>query len=99
MGACVVRTLSFPVGELPAPLLGLLAEFRLIVNKSIRMALRADIRSRYGLTRAAYRTFSAEHAVYKQYIPSAFEVALSVRRPAQCVAPGAEIGWARCSCA
>jgi len=78
MGACVVRTLSFPVRELPAPLLGLLAEFRLIVNKSIRMALRADIRSRYRLTRAAYRTFSAEHAVYKQYIPSAFEVALSV---------------------
>jgi len=78
MGVRVIRTLSFPVGELPAPLLGLLAEFRLIVNKSIRIALCKDIRSRHRLTRAAYRTFSAEHAVYKQYIPSAFEVALAV---------------------
>jgi len=76
MGARVVRTLSFPVGELPAPLLGLLAEFRLIVNRSVRVALREDIRSRSRLSKAAYAGISAEHAVYKQYIPSAFEVAL-----------------------
>ena len=74
----IVRGLSFPVGDLPAPLLGLLAEFRLIVNRSIRIALREDIRSRVRLTRAAYRVLSAEHDVYKQYIPSAFEVALGV---------------------
>ncbi len=76
--ALVVRSLSFPVGELPAPLLGLLAEFRLIVNKSIRIALREDIRSRFRLTRAAYTLLSAEHDVHKKYIPSAFEVALGV---------------------
>ena len=33
-------------------------------------------RSRFGLSKAAYRTLSAEHDVYKQYIPSAFEVAI-----------------------
>ncbi len=77
MSATVVRSLSFPAGELPASLLGLLAEFRLIVNKSIRLALQADIRSRLRLQRAAYRRLSDEHQVYKQYIPSAFEIALA----------------------
>ena len=77
MSATVVRSLSFPSGELPAALLGLLAEFRLIVNKSIRIALQADIRSRLRLQRAAYRGLSDEHEVYKQYIPSAFEIALA----------------------
>ena len=76
--ASVVRSLSFPVDELPRPVLGLLAEFRLIVNKSIRIALRGDIRSRFRLTRAAYAVLSAEHDIYKQYIPSAFEIALGV---------------------
>ncbi|HEX9339907.1 MAG TPA: RNA-guided endonuclease TnpB family protein [Thermoplasmata archaeon] len=73
----VVRSLSFPAGDLPPSLLGLLAEFRLIVNKSIRIALRDDIRSRVRLARTAYRRLSEEHRVYKQYIPSAFEVALA----------------------
>jgi len=77
VSATVVRSLSFPSGELPAALLGLLAEFRLIVNKSIRIALQADIRSRLRLQRAAYRGLSDEHEVYKQYIPSAFEIALA----------------------
>ena len=56
----------------------LLAEFRLLVNESIRIALRDDIRSRARLTRVAYIDLSARHTVYKQYIPSAFEVALAV---------------------
>jgi putative transposase len=56
----------------------LLAEFRLLVNESIRIALREDIRSRARLARAAYQVLSRGHAVYKQYIPSAFEVALGV---------------------
>ena len=77
MGARVVRSLSFPFEEMPAPLRWLLEEFRLLVNKSIRIALRDDIRSRFRLARIAYRTLSAEHDVYKQYIPSAFEVALA----------------------
>lgn len=76
--ASVVRSLSFPVDELPRPVLGLLAEFRLIVNQSIRIALRGDLRSRFRLTRAAYAILSVEHNIYKQYIPSAFEVALGV---------------------
>ncbi len=74
----IVRSLSFHIGALPPSLLGLLAEFRLIVNKSIRIALKEEIRSRVRLERVAYKPLSAGHAVYKQYIPSAFEVALSV---------------------
>src|SRR3989442_13234307 len=56
----------------------LLAEFRLLVNESIRIALREGLRSRTRLTLAAYQVLSRGHAVYKQYIPSAFEVALAV---------------------
>ena len=79
MGALrVVRGLSFRAGDLPPALFGLLEEFRLIVNKSIRIALREDVRSRVRLQKAAYRDLSEEHRVYKQYIPSAFEVALAV---------------------
>ncbi len=74
----VVRSLSFPIADLPAPLSHVLEEFRLIVNKSIRIALREDIRSRARLTRVAYTGLSREHAIYKRYIPSAFEVALGV---------------------
>ena len=74
----IVRALSFPACALQPSLVGVLGEFRLIVNKSIRIALREDIRSRDRLVKAAYRSLSAEHAVYKQYIPSAFEVALGV---------------------
>ena len=73
----VVRSLSFPMGSVPAPLRWLLGEFRLIVNRSIRIALREDIRSRFRLSRAAYACLSAEHDVYKQYIPCAFEVAVA----------------------
>lgn len=73
----VVRCLSFSVGPLPPSLLGMLAEFRLIANKSIRIALREDIRSKLRLQKAAYALLSAEHDVYKQYIPSAFEVAMT----------------------
>ncbi len=76
--APIVRNLSIPFGELPPSLLGLLAEFRLVVNKSIRVALDRDIRSRFQLARACYTTLSAEHSMHKQYIPSAFEVALSL---------------------
>ncbi len=77
MAARVVRSLSFPTKEMPASLHWLMGEFRLIVNKSIRIALRENIRSRFRLTRAAYRILSADHHVHKQYIPSAFEVAIA----------------------
>ena len=53
-------------------------EFRLIVNKSIRVALTTGVQSRSRLARAAYADLSRDHAIYKQYIPSAFEVALGV---------------------
>ena len=74
----VVRSLVFPTELQDPKLRWLLQEFRLLVNRSIRIALREGIRSRARLTKAAYRTLSAEHDVYKQYIPSAFEVALGV---------------------
>src|SRR2546422_1606297 len=73
----VVRSLSFAVDAMPAPLRWLLGEFRLIANQSIRIALREAIRSRFRLSRAAYACLSAEHDVYKQYIPCAFEVAVA----------------------
>jgi IS605 OrfB family transposase len=66
------------MSSLPPNLRWLLVEFRLLVNRSIRIALREDIRSRFRLSKVAYRALSAEHDVYKQYIPSAFEVALAV---------------------
>ena len=72
------RALVFPFPWEDSRLGWLLAEFRLLVNESIRIALSEDIRSRARLTRAAYKDLSARHRVYKQYIPSAFEVALAV---------------------
>ena len=61
----LVRSLSFPVREMPPPVRWLLGEFRLLVNRSIRIALREDLRSRSRLANVAYRTLSAEHDVYK----------------------------------
>jgi len=72
------RSLVFPVEADDPRLVWLLKEFRLLVNKSIRVALREGIRSRSRLARAAYADLSRGHQVYKQYIPSAFEVALGV---------------------
>src|SRR3989442_14606016 len=74
----VHRPLVFSVRWDAPPLDWLLSEFRVLVNESIRIALHQDIRSRARLVRAAYRDLSRRHAVYKQYIPSAFEVALGV---------------------
>ncbi len=72
------RALVFPM-TWDDPRLGwLLAEFRLLVNESIRIALQGEHRSRARLTRAAYGDLSARHVVHKKYIPCAFEVALSV---------------------
>ncbi len=70
------KALVFHVEWGDARLHWLLKEFRLIVNKSIRVALRGDLRSRVRLARASYADLSRDHAVYKQYIPAAFEVAL-----------------------
>src|SRR6266498_109371 len=78
LGLRGVRRLAFTLDACPPALARVLGEFRLLVNRSIRIALREDIRSRARLTKAAYRTLSAEHEVYKQYIPSAFEVALGL---------------------
>jgi hypothetical protein len=72
------RSLVLPVEADDPRLVWLLKEFRLLVNKSIRVALREGIRSRARLARAAYADLSRNHQVYKQYIPSAFEVALGV---------------------
>ena len=71
----LIRSLVFFGVHLPPSLDWLMREFRLIVNKSVRIALTEDVRTRYGLTRTAYPQLSAEHRIYKQYIPSAFEVA------------------------
>jgi IS605 OrfB family transposase len=78
MDVRVHRALVFHIGPLDPRLTWLLAEFRLITNRSIRVAFAHDIRSRKRLVQAAYGNLSRDHAVYKQYIPSAFEVALGV---------------------
>ena len=72
------RALRFDVPIEDARLDWLLREFRLLVNKSIRVAQAHDLRSRARLSRVAYRQLSEEHGIHKQYIPSAFEVALGV---------------------
>lgn len=48
-----------------------------MVNESIRFAIERDIRSRGKLSQVAYADLGKRHAVYKQYIPSAFGVALA----------------------
>jgi hypothetical protein len=72
------RALAFQVGWRSPSLDWVLSEFRLLVNESIRIALREDIRSRARLARVAYKVLSEGHPIYKQYIPSAFEVALGI---------------------
>ena len=70
--------LVFPVALQDSRIDWLLSEFRLLVNESIRFALKEGIQSRARLVRAAYRDLSERHVVHKKYIPSAFEVALGV---------------------
>ena len=74
----VHQALVFHINCDAPPLKWLLAEFRLLVNESIRIALREDIRSRARMVRSAYQDLSRGHEIYKQYIPCAFEVALTV---------------------
>src|SRR2546422_1000291 len=72
------RALVFPIVWHDPRLDWLLAEFRLLVNESIRVAFEGDIRSRARLASAAYADMSERHPVHKKYIPSAFGVALAV---------------------
>ncbi len=51
----VHRALVFPLAWEDPRLDWLLAEFRLLVNESIRIALTGDLRSRARLTQAAYK--------------------------------------------
>src|SRR2546430_12162782 len=72
----VHRALVFSVRWDAPPLDWLLSGFRGLVNESIRIALHQDIRSRARLVRTASRDLTRRHAVYKQHIPSASELAL-----------------------
>ena len=56
----------------------MLQEFRVIVNKSIRIALRGNFQSRASLARAAYHSLCHDHTIHRQHIVSAFEVALGL---------------------
>jgi len=56
----------------------LLAEFRLLLNKSIRIAIQGGIESRLRLHRAAYPILSRDHSIHTKYIHGVFEVALSL---------------------
>src|SRR5438093_6149826 len=72
------RSLTFAVNVDDPRAKWLLGEFRLLVNKSIRIAMAHDIRSRARLARVAYHDLSADHRVHKKYILSAFDVALGL---------------------
>jgi len=72
------RALVFPVAWNEHRLEWLLTEFRVLVNESIRAALKEDARSHIRLARAAYADLSARLFIHKKYISSAFEVALSI---------------------
>src|SRR5574340_49449 len=74
----IYRTLAFQVDWNIPELSRLLVEFRLIVNKPIRIALQQNLASRARLTKVAYASLSRDHAIHKQYINSAFELALGV---------------------
>ncbi len=69
--------LSFPVPTDDPRLYWLFREFRLLVNESIRIAQREGIRSRARLSQAAYSDLSRRCEALKEYILSAFGVALS----------------------
>lgn len=74
----VHRSLAFPIEVNDSALTWLLKEFRILVNEAIRIAVQNNLQSRKRLTQVGYAELSRTHQVYKQYIPSAFEVALAV---------------------
>ena len=59
------RSLRFEVSTDEPSLEWLLKEFRLIVNRSIRIAFLLDIRSRTRLANVAYSMLSSEHEIFK----------------------------------
>src|SRR6059036_4026356 len=61
------RSLTFAVNVDDPQAKWLLGEFRLLVNKSIRIAMAHDVGSRARLARVAYHDLSAEHRVHKKY--------------------------------
>lgn len=77
----VVRGVVFELYNhrtLPRELFWLMKEFRLMVNKAIRVGLEKGLTSRNSICQVVYKRFRKEHDVYSQYIPSACEVAASI---------------------
>jgi putative transposase len=72
---CLVFHLSEP---LPSELLWLLKEFRLMVNKIIRIGIQRNISSKFKLREAVYDDFREEHSVYAGHIMPACTVAGSI---------------------
>ncbi len=57
----------------------LLEDFRLAVNKSIRIGLAGRVSSRNGISKLAYRQLREEHpGMYAQHLVSSFEVAAAI---------------------
>ena len=62
--------------DLPSEAKFLLEDFRLAVNRAIRVGLQARVTSRNALSRIAYKDFRQEHPnMYSQHLVSSFEVA------------------------
>ena len=93
------KGIVFQVKErMPDQLYWLMKEFRLMVNKTIRVGLDSKVTSRYKLCGLVYQTYRREHSVYSQYVPSVVEVAcliLKNRRKAIRKGADAKIPYAR----
>ncbi len=76
----LVRGVVFRLAsELPPEARLLLEDFRLVVNKSIRIALVGRVTSRNGISKLAYRQLREEHpGMYSQHLVSSFEVAATI---------------------
>jgi len=74
----VIRGVTFYIDKLPVEIKFLFEEFRLAVNKAIRIGLQSGVTSRYKLTKLAYKDLRSEHQIYAQHVVSAIEVAASI---------------------
>ena len=61
--------------QLPDDVFGLMKDFRLMVNETIRAGILNKVTSRFALCKIVYKGLRKDYDVYAQYIPSACEVA------------------------
>ena len=62
----VIRGVTFYIDKLPVEIKFLFEDFRLAVNKAIRVGLQSGITSRYTLSKLAYKDLRSEHQIYSR---------------------------------